>query len=246
MMGLYGACRRNELLNMKLDQIDNRGDILIVTVPETKNNITRNFIITNKTVDGLNLLTIFNKYISLRPTHTPHNRLFIYYNNNKCTVQPVGKNTFSKIPEKIAKFLNLSEPSTYTGHCFRRTSATLLANSGADLIALKKHGGWRSSTVAEGYIDDCLSNKIDISKKILTSQEKQPDGKKNETGGLNHSEQFDEYQGSLVDCNGASTSSLEINHHTATTSNTYRMPINSGITINNSAQGIININYYNK
>ncbi|KAJ8915684.1 hypothetical protein NQ315_000618 [Exocentrus adspersus] len=59
MMGIYEACRRNELLNIKLDRIDNRGDILIVTVPETKNNISRTFTITNKTVDGLNLLTIY-------------------------------------------------------------------------------------------------------------------------------------------------------------------------------------------
>lgn len=245
-MGLYGACRRSELLNMKLDHIDNKGDILIVTVPETKNNITRTFTITNKTVDGLNLLTIYNKYISLRPTHTPHNRLFISYKNNKCTVQPIGKNTFSKIPGKIATFFKLPEPGTYTGHCFRRSSATLLANSGSDLVTLKKHGGWRSSAVAEGYIDDCLSNKINISQKILTNQEQQPNtSRKNATEVLYNSDQMNELPVSLDNSN-TPTSSIEISHHTARTSNTYQMPINSGITIHNCAQGIVNINYYNK
>jgi hypothetical protein len=35
------------------------------------------------------------------------------------------------------------------------------------LTLLKRHGGWRSSSVAEGYIEDSLANKIEISKKIL-------------------------------------------------------------------------------
>ncbi|KAJ8914344.1 hypothetical protein NQ315_011332 [Exocentrus adspersus] len=38
----------------------------------------------------------------------------------------------------------------YTGHCFRRTSASLLADSGASIDVLKRHGGWKSASVAEG------------------------------------------------------------------------------------------------
>ncbi|EFA04789.1 hypothetical protein TcasGA2_TC014838 [Tribolium castaneum] len=74
--------------------------------------------------------------------------------------------------EMIAQFLKLPNDIEYTGHSFRRSSATLLANAGADLSVLKRHGGWRSSSVAEGYIEDSLQNKIHISKKILGEQEK--------------------------------------------------------------------------
>lgn len=58
----------------------------------------------------------------------------------------------------------------YTGHCYRRTSASLLADSGADILTLKRHGGWKSSTVAEGYVEDSITNKIKISKCILTGE----------------------------------------------------------------------------
>jgi integrase len=61
----------------------------------------------------------------------------------------VGINTIGTIPNKIAKYLNLDCPMDYRGHNFRRTSATLLANRGGDFLAIKKHGGWKSSAVAE-------------------------------------------------------------------------------------------------
>ncbi|XP_063909850.1 uncharacterized protein LOC135127337 [Zophobas morio] len=54
----------------------------------------------------------------------------------------------------------------YTGHCLRRTSATLLVDSGANLTCLKRHGGWKPSSVADGYIEDSLANKKEIATKI--------------------------------------------------------------------------------
>ena len=53
------------------------------------------------------------------------------------------------MPQKIAQFLKLTNPELYTGHCFRRTSATLLIDAGGDITALKRHGGWKSTAVTE-------------------------------------------------------------------------------------------------
>lgn len=44
----------------------------------------------------------------------------------------------------------------------------MLVEGGADLITLKRHGGWRSSAVAEGYIEDSVTRKIDVSKKLFS------------------------------------------------------------------------------
>lgn len=89
------------------------------------------------------------------------------YQNGKCLNQPVGKNTFGSIPCKIAKFLNLENPEKYTGHSFRRTSATLLANTGVEVLTLKRHGGWKSANIAESYVAESLSNKNIVADKIL-------------------------------------------------------------------------------
>jgi hypothetical protein len=86
-------------------------------------------------------------------------------------VQPVGINTFGGLPSKIANFLELPSAKEYTGHCFRRTSASLLANAGADMSVIKRHGAWKSSNVAEGYVDDSLENKKKICKLLLSGDQ---------------------------------------------------------------------------
>lgn len=163
LFSLHGALRRGELWNLKVDDINDTGSILIVTVTETKNKKDRIFTITSD-LDGYNL---YQKYVCLRPKNVTHRKLFVFYKEGKCTVQAVGINTFGAIPKKIAAFLMLDNPSLYTGYCLRRTSATLLADSGADTLKLKRHGGWRSSNVAESYVEESISNKIKISKEIF-------------------------------------------------------------------------------
>ena len=48
----------------------------------------------------------------------------------------------------------------------RRSSATLLANAGGDMIKMKELGGWKSTSVAEGYIEDSPSSKVDLAKRL--------------------------------------------------------------------------------
>lgn len=60
----------------------------------------------------------------------------------------------------------LPDSNQYTGHCFQKLSATLLAKDGSNLISLKRLG-WKSSTTAEGYIKDSIENKIGVTRKVL-------------------------------------------------------------------------------
>ena len=34
-------------------------------------------------------------------------------------------------------------------------------------MTLKKHGGWKSSTVAEGYINESVAHRTDIANKVI-------------------------------------------------------------------------------
>lgn len=54
-----------------------------------------------------------------------------------------------------------------TGHSFRRTSATLLANTGVDVLAFKRHNGWKSAYIAENNVAENLNNKKEIVNNIL-------------------------------------------------------------------------------
>ena len=85
----------------------------------------------------VNPIVIYRKYSSLRPKQSPHKSFFIFYRNGRCSTQPVGIHTLSKIPCKIAEYLKLPISKEYTGHALRRTSASLLADTGSDILTLK-------------------------------------------------------------------------------------------------------------
>ena len=62
--------------------------------------------------------------------------------NGVGTNRPTGVNMVDTYPNIVAKKLNLE--GNFSGHCFRRSSATILADSGADLLTLKRHSRWSS------------------------------------------------------------------------------------------------------
>lgn len=159
---MSAACRRHELCNMTIHDVQDRGDVIIISIPDTKTKKPRSSCITQP-----EWIKLIKTYMSLRPKEIEISRFFLFYSNNKCTRQPVGIHSFGKMPCKIAKFLKLPNPTQYTGHCFRRSSATVLAGHGADITTLKRHGGWRSTTVAEGYIEESLKGKIAIANQLI-------------------------------------------------------------------------------
>lgn len=163
-IGLFGACRRDELCRMTMDDVKVLDDMLHIQIPDTKNKKPRTF-----TVVGKKYMNFFSEYISLRPSNISSRRLFVQYINGKCTSSHVGINTFGQMPRRVAEFLNLPDPHLYTGHCYRRSAATALADSGANLTLIKQHGGWKSSNVAEGYIESSIENKKKIASMILPS-----------------------------------------------------------------------------
>lgn len=163
-----GACRAAELHSMQITDLEDHGSIFMVSVPNTKTKIARKFTVTG------NFYTIVKKYLNLRPTDISQTILFFKFQNGKYHSQRIGINKFGAMGKDIATFLKLPDCNLYTGHCFRRSSATLLVDAGGNITALKRHGGWRSTTVAEGYVDDSEKNKTDTANKIYSSITAQP------------------------------------------------------------------------
>ncbi|PSN29126.1 hypothetical protein C0J52_27732 [Blattella germanica] len=143
MIGVAGGCRRDELYSMTVGDVQDTGSQLIITIPQTKTNQRRIFSVINDR-EGLKFLEFYRKYIALRPKELDKNFLFVGYRNGKCVNQRVGIHTIGGMPKKIASFLGLPNIEMYTGHCFRRTTATLLAKAGADVSVLKRHGGGKA------------------------------------------------------------------------------------------------------
>lgn len=67
----------------------------------------------------------------------------------------------------IATYPNLSDATLYTRQCMRRILATLLEDSCADLATVKRLGKWKSTSVAEDYIEFSVKSKLNIARQIL-------------------------------------------------------------------------------
>lgn len=184
-MGIAGALRSDELVKLTVDDVQDLGSTILVSVNNTKNHVNRAFTIVSKENCAIDFVVICKKYMVLRKENTDHRRFFVCYRNNKCSTQPVGKNTFGGLPKQIASYLNLPNPSSYTGHCFRRSSTSFLADSGVEIGVIKRHGGWKSDTVAEGYIENSLVNKKLISEKILIGKDSEKENRPSTSSGSN-------------------------------------------------------------
>ncbi|HYT46389.1 MAG TPA: site-specific integrase [Methylomirabilota bacterium] len=158
---MFGSCRRVELCDLRTSDIKREGSSLIITVRPTKTEKGRKFAVVDDS--AIAYVQLFNKYLSLRPENVDTDRVFLRYANGKCTKQVVGINNFGACPSRVARFLNLPEAEKYTGHAFRRTSATIMANGGMSIDELKRQVGWKSSAVAAGYVEESTVNKVKVS-----------------------------------------------------------------------------------
>ena len=97
-------------------------------------------------------------------------QFFYQFHNGIGYCQPIGINLIGKVSTDIANFLGLEDYASYTGHFLWRSSASWLADSDADKDMIMHHGGWNSSTVAEGYVETSVESKKRIAEHILGDQ----------------------------------------------------------------------------
>lgn len=166
-MGVFGGLRRDEMVKMTINDLEDKGSVLLVKVPETKTATSKGFTIVEE--EEIGALKLIRQYMSLRPKGIKESRFFLTYRNNRCTAQPVGKNTIGSVPSIIAKYLKLENPKEFTGHCLRRTSSTLLIEAGATFETLKMHGKWKSTAVAQGYIEESIASKNRVAQMIANA-----------------------------------------------------------------------------
>jgi len=93
--GITGACRREEFTKLTLDDIEEKYDVLIVTLSNTKTHVIRKLAVCNYDDSDTRYTDLYKKYKLLRPDNTTHRRFFVAYKDGKCTKQCVGLNSSS-------------------------------------------------------------------------------------------------------------------------------------------------------
>ena len=158
-LGVYGCLRSSEIINITSDDIKKDETGYRIFVAAQKSTETRYFRIEGRHA------TIIDEYDKLRPMKAT-SRFLLTSRKGTLVNSPLGINQIGLIARQVATFLRLLNPDAYTGHCFRRTSATLAANSGIDFVQLKRLGGWKSDTVAQHYIAESSVSEVKRAKII--------------------------------------------------------------------------------
>ncbi|KAJ8967562.1 hypothetical protein NQ317_008725 [Molorchus minor] len=161
-LGIAGACRTDELVNLTVDDIEDVGSSLIVKFQTLRQRFHESLWLPMWEI----CLNCFENTCPFVLPMSSISAFFLYYKAGKCSSQPVGKNTMGKIPSVVASYLKLPDVACYTGHCLRRSSATLLADAGVNITTIKRHAGWKSTTVAEGYVENSIENKTKIANQV--------------------------------------------------------------------------------
>lgn len=90
-------------------------------------------------------------------------------NDLKPAQQPIGQNTISSYPQKIAEFLQLPESDKFSSHSIRHSGATILSDDGATILQLQQAGGWESSAIAQSYVEEGTHSRLQIARRFQES-----------------------------------------------------------------------------
>ena len=94
----------------------------------------------------------------------------------------------SKVPREVAVLLEKEDPTTYTFHSLRRSSATAAADGGASVQQLMDFYGWQNTNMSQEYVS---SSKVGVK-----SMAERIQGATGEVSGCKLSEQTKKFQSS--------------------------------------------------
>ncbi|MCG8033524.1 MAG: tyrosine-type recombinase/integrase [Candidatus Thiodiazotropha taylori] len=168
-----GFLRYDELSNLKCCNIKFQSEYFSLHIESSKTDQYRsgNEILIAKGESGACPYLMLQKYILLADIDlTSDHFLFkpVYRSGKICKL--ISKNkplSYTRTKECLVARLKSVGPSLNLGlHSLRAGGATAAARAGVNERCLKRHGRWRSDISKDGYIEDSLESRLEISRKL--------------------------------------------------------------------------------
>ena len=156
-ISVFGGLRHTELMVLSLEKIVSSKEGVTVTHDRAKQRSDKReskFLIPRGGGGGLDFASVVERYLTLvrEELGKTVGRVLWTGRQDILVNTPMGKNMVSKVPYEIAKFLKKANPQHFTFHSFRRTSATLAADSGSSPQQMQDFFGWKSPNMTTEYI----------------------------------------------------------------------------------------------
>lgn len=178
-IGSFAGLRSGELHDLLFSDIEIRDKALKITVRHSKTDQEQQgtYILIPSFEDPLlDPVKTFLRYSDVVPEK---DHLFLQYHGGKYVRQAIGKNSFTPIIRNMAKLLMIQNWEAYRTHSLRSTMATILADAEGTEQEIKRHGRWKSATVASEYVRSSDLGEQKVSEKLAgTMNETSPPNKR--------------------------------------------------------------------
>lgn len=158
-----GGLRCDEIWRMKLKNLERKNNGYLVTLERSKQTgevSTSIFMVPSQLNDlGIQFSSYIDHYLDVVQKKIgilgKEDSLFVGTHGGRGFVrQPMGIGMIRELGKVVANEISLEEPQLYTGHCWRRSSATQAAGQGATSSDLKRTYGWKQEQTAMKYLDN--------------------------------------------------------------------------------------------
>ena len=141
-LGVCGALRASEICALEFEDIEYQQELINVNIRSSKTDQSssgHSFFISPNSNKNQCFCELIKRYIQCFPAEQQTGRFLRKLSKiGKGTNRPIGVNIISVYAKNLADTLSLS--GNFTSHCFRRSSATIAADAGADMMSIKRHG----------------------------------------------------------------------------------------------------------
>ena len=171
LLGFTGFLRLDELLNLKVREIQFYPSHMTLTIPKCKNDQSREGNIIHVAELGSKYCPVFNTAMYIQTLRLlPDHFLISKLAKTKNRHNPVGSYQMSS--SYIRKHFNclvklhLPGASNISPHSLRAGGASSAAENGISDRIISKHGRWKSENARNGYIKDSLPNRLSVTKNL--------------------------------------------------------------------------------
>jgi site-specific recombinase XerD len=171
-IGFFGALRRSELANLKVEHLHWHKEGLEILIHTSK---------TDQTHEGQVCALPFGKNRLCAPTALKNwlqatniqtGYIFVSFSKSqKIKSQSLTSTSINHIIKNIAKKAGLVNHQAYSGHSLRRGLATTAAKSGAAIHAIMRQGRWKHVNTVMEYVDAKDRFSDNVLHSILNSDE---------------------------------------------------------------------------
>jgi len=175
-MAFFGGLRLTECMNLQLEKIIRSSVGYTITHSRAKQRSDKMFTKFLVPQEGgyADRLAVYLKKVNEQLSIFQGRVWYTATKSSFVKKQPMGVNMLNRLPQELAKYLNLPECDHYTFHSFRRTAATSAADAGSSTEQLTDFFGWKNGSMCQEYISSSktailsMANKLAAFEQILT------------------------------------------------------------------------------